>query len=343
MQKKKLIISLIVAILSITMLIGVVACNKNTNSNVNGDPNPVDSKDLIDVSSFLNFQLTSPTDYENRPTRYVHEKIDYPHGYYTCNLEIEDADYDDNDTFSYIPHVLRVDDFDTKATTIKQKYGLDKSETPSDEAGFCKDVAILCKNTTLTIPDTYKGLPVIAFGCYQPLYELNLSKNARFVDVYVSPCNLLSRITVPADNPYFRVEDNCLISKTNDYINEYEENQLIVASTYTQSIPTSVTSIGRNAFCMNIGVDSITIPSTVKRIDQGAFMSIYKSITLYPETELTNGCFDCLTTPNIHYQGTKAQWHKMIETAPNPLEIWEDVNSYTVYCTDGNLIMPVSH
>lgn len=317
---------MLVSILTIVLALTFFACDKKT-TNSNGDPNPVDSKDLIDISSYLEYHFTSPKDYENNPTKYMHEKIDYPHGYYTAQIE-------DND--DAVLAVLRVDDYDKKYAEIEKRYHLDDEEALPDYAGAYKEMAELYKKATLTVPATYKGIPVVGIGVTVPIYELNLSSNTREVGCYGAP-TLLSRITVPNDNPYFRVEDNCLIAKTGDYINEYEKDMLILACNYTKVIPSSVTSIGETAFPFTLGSESIEIPSTVKEIKSHAFHGAFiKSIVLYPETKLNDGCICIYDNILIMFKGTKAQWLNLVEGI-HP--VYCDATYYTVDCMDGTLFM----
>ena len=328
MQNKRILTVLLVAILTIFLSLTFFACNKTTGDS-NGDPNPVASKDLIDISNYLEYHFTSPKDYESNPSKYIHEKIDYPHGYYMAQIkDNEDA----------VLAALTVADYDKKYAEIENRYHLGDEEALPDYAGAYKEIAELYKKATLTVPATYKGIPVIGIGVCVPIYELNLSSNTRMVECFSEP-SLLSRIIVPNDNPYFRVEDNCLIAKTGDYISEYEKDMLILACNYTKVIPSSVTSIGATAFTFTLGSESIEIPSTVKEIELGAFYSTtFKSIVIYPETKLNDWSIFAINDILIMFKGTKSQWLNRVEGI-HPVDCF--ATYYTVDCMDGTLFMNV--
>ena len=78
-------------------------------------------------------------------------------------------------------------------------------------------------------------------------------------------------------------------------------------------IPDGVTGIGDRAFYMSEKLDTVTIPDSVTYIGERAFA----------------GCF----LQTVTYGGTAEQWNAVIKD-----EHWhENMTSYVIYCTDGNL------
>ena len=80
-------------------------------------------------------------------------------------------------------------------------------------------------------------------------------------------------------------------------------------------IPNSVTSIGYGAFRGCIGLTSVTIGSGVTSIYGGAFEN-------------------CTALEEIHFEGTVSQCN-----AISKYDNWNlNTGSYTIYCTDGNIV-----
>lgn len=81
------------------------------------------------------------------------------------------------------------------------------------------------------------------------------------------------------------------------------------------TIPNSVTSIGDWAFSECSGLTSITIPDSVTSIESFAFAY-------------------CSSLESITYNGTKAQWRKIVKDV-----YWDYITGkYTIHCTDGDII-----
>jgi hypothetical protein len=72
-----------------------------------------------------------------------------------------------------------------------------------------------------------------------------------------------SSINVPPDNPYYKVEGNCLIDmRTN----------AVVLGCKDSVIPDGMTSIAQCAFMDCVGLESISIPDSITRIERRAFL-----------------------------------------------------------------------
>lgn len=119
---------------------------------------------------------------------------------------------------------------------------------------------------TLAITDGTRGIACWAlYGC-NSLWSLSIPASVMFITpAAFEGCNL-KHIVVDSSNPTFDSRDNC------NAIIETATNKLIVASTRTNYIPATVTSIGDGAFSTS-GAGSVSIPSSVKSIGKRAFSS----------------------------------------------------------------------
>ncbi len=79
-------------------------------------------------------------------------------------------------------------------------------------------------------------------------------------------------------------------------------------------LPKTLTELGERAFSYCDKLQSVTIPSSLTYLDMWSFSY-------------------CEKLSSIHFDGTVAQW----ETLPKDSEWNMGTNSYTVYCTDGNI------
>ncbi len=85
-------------------------------------------------------------------------------------------------------------------------------------------------------------------------------------------CSNLNKISIGENSVNYRVDNNCLINN--------EENALILATNYSQ-ISTGIEKICLNAFSFLKNLERVTIPSSIKVIEEGAFIGCtnLKSIT----------------------------------------------------------------
>ena len=120
------------------------------------------------------------------------------------------------------------------------------------------------------IPNTYRGLPVVAiraeaFSYCEHLEELHLSATLESLDVSAfRGCTSLAAISVDPENTVYRVVDHCLIEI---------QSQTLVLGCQSSIIPDdgSVLSIGAWAFAYADGLTSFSIPASVQAIGPYAF------------------------------------------------------------------------
>lgn len=119
--------------------------------------------------------------------------------------------------------------------------------------------------TSITLPNSVNSIGREAFWRCKSLTSITLpsSLTSIGVEAFVS-CDNLAKIKVDSGNPVYDSRDNC------NAIIETKSNTLIFGCAST-IIPSSVTSIGEEAFIWCKSLTSITIPSSVTSIGDGVF------------------------------------------------------------------------
>ena len=138
--------------------------------------------------------------------------------------------------------------------------------------------------------------------------------------------------------------DTQLILPENYNGNNYKIHDYAFANCYSLmsvTIPDSVTSIGYRAFKLCKSLTSIVIPDSVTSIGNSAFeyCSRLVSITIGKNvTSIGHSVFyDCDSLTKINFTGTKEQWNAISKDDHWDNNIDNNIDTYTIYCTDGNI------
>ena len=119
------------------------------------------------------------------------------------------------------------------------------------------------KLTLVYLPDTLVYLYSNAFADCNKLYEIKIPASVQSIsDTAFIGCSGLTNITIADGNTNYRVENDCLIDKTNK----------LVLGLSTSSIPDSVTSLGNYCF-HKMPITTAVIPEGISVISNNAFSS----------------------------------------------------------------------
>ena len=117
----------------------------------------------------------------------------------------------------------------------------------------------------LILPSTLKSIGHQTFDNLSSLTSIHIPAGvSEFKGIAFGGCRNVKTITVDSSNSTFDSRDNC------NAIIETASNTLI-ASCQTTIIPSTVNTIGSNAFWCNYNLSSIIIPKSVRNISSGAF------------------------------------------------------------------------
>ena len=160
-----------------------------------------------------------------------------------------------------------------------------------------------CTNlTSITIPDDVTSIGKKAFNICSSLSSINIPAGIETFDrSWFDGCSSLTAINVANENANYASEDGVLFNKAQTTLIQYPAGK--EATTYT--IPSTVTSIGNEAFSWSTKLTSVIIPANVTTIGKHAFSMSEKlaSVTFAAGSSLTsisdNAFFYCTNLTSI--------------------------------------------
>ncbi len=153
------------------------------------------------------------------------------------------------------------------------------SEVTTNPNKYTGDVVIPATVTYQAANYSVTSIGYLAFRDCFSLTSITIPKNVTSIDYYAFlGCSALTSIQVESDNSVYDSRDNC------NAIIETSTNTLIRGCKNT-IIPTSVTTIGVEAFNCASGLLSLTIPSSVTSIGHDAFEACSDLVHVYCNAE----------------------------------------------------------
>ena len=127
--------------------------------------------------------------------------------------------------------------------------------------------------SSITFPNSLEGIGSMSFRNCDSLSSINVPASVTFIGRSAfANCSSIVSISVDPNNPVFDSRDNC------NAIISSATNELAYGCVNTV-IPNTVTSIGNNAFNGHTTLASISIPSSVTKIDEFAFQNCSSCMT----------------------------------------------------------------
>ncbi len=141
--------------------------------------------------------------------------------------------------------------------------------------------------SSVTIPDSVTSLSYAFNGC-SALQTVNLPADLSYLYYSFVGCTNLTSFTISSGNAYFKTESGILFNKMGTELISYPANRS--SSSYT--IPSTVTTIGANAFYQSQNLTSLTIPASVTTIGANAFCQSQNLTSLTIPASVTSIGYD---------------------------------------------------
>jgi len=159
---------------------------------------------------------------------------------------------------------------------------------------------------TSVIPTSVTSIGSNSFYGQTNLTSLTIPISITSIANVFSDCSGLTSINVNANNPVYRSEGNCLI-QTSD--------KTLIMGCQTSVIPSSITSIGANAFSGCSNLTSISIPLCVESIGNSSFLQCSNLSSIFNPISVLNigsmfftQCYNLTIYAEVLEQNKPAGW-----------------------------------
>ena len=180
---------------------------------------------------------------------------------------------------AFLPLLANADAVEIDGIYYNLDAGNHTAEVTTNPNGYSGDVVIPAAVMSQAANYSVTSIGYLAFRDCFSLTSITIPKNVTSIDYYAFlGCSALTSIQVESDNSVYDSRDNC------NAIIETSTNTLIRGCKNT-IIPTSVTTIGVEAFNCASGLLSLTIPSSVTSIGHDAFEACSDLVHVYCNAE----------------------------------------------------------
>ena len=180
---------------------------------------------------------------------------------------------------AFLPLLANADAVEIDGIYYNLDAGNHTAEVTTNPNGYSGDVVIPAAVMSQAANYSVTSIGDLAFRDCFSLTSITIPKNVTSIDYYAFlGCSALTSIQVESDNSVYDSRDNC------NAIIETSTNTLIRGCKNT-IIPTSVTTIGVEAFNCASGLLSLTIPSSVTSIGHDAFEACSDLVHVYCNAE----------------------------------------------------------
>jgi len=245
-----------------------------------------------------------------------------------------------------IPKSLTYMDYSSFEGSNLKKITVDASNETYDSREDCNAVIETATNTLLigckgsTVPNSIDSIADNAFYYRGSLDSIRIGSGVQKIGTKAFYGSNLSSISVAEDNPYFDSRENC------NAVIETVTNRIVLGSKAT-IIPTSVKSIGSNAFSYADGLESISIHDGVESIEALAFYGLFslKYLTLGRGLKAIGeqAFYNCSNLKSIHSLADapvefskdvfRINWYQKEDSIYNTAKLYVPIGAQMAYLT----------
>lgn len=155
----------------------------------------------------------------------------------------------------------------------------------------------------LVIPDSYNYVDEDTFRFLRNLRTVHIGRNVQWINSWhFSACPKLNHIGISPNNPYLKIVNNLILSKDGKRVLR------TVTDAWHYTVPEGVEEIADIVFWCNEKLESVSFPTTLRRIGQCQFQACRNLRKMvFPEGVVRIGCqcfFDCRNLEHVEFPST---------------------------------------